>query len=257
MNSQSFDYKRIAEGYAKDRPFLHGQVIELLKKDLQITRNFSNGLDVGCGAGLSSKALKLICDKVTGTDISAEMIEAAKDFYINPCYTFLQSSAEEIRMPENTFDVVTAAGVINWIDEKKFLANLRPLMKEKGILIIYDFWITDRMKESAAYTDWWHNSYLNRFPKPQRKEDTWTKETVAPYGFELKNQKTYFLEYSFDKDAFIRFMMLQSNVNEQIDEKGKSEDEVRTWFENSLAPIFDAQKKILQFEGYYWNIHAR
>ena len=29
-----------------------------------------NGLDVGCGTGLSAKALKLICDKVTETDIS-------------------------------------------------------------------------------------------------------------------------------------------------------------------------------------------
>lgn len=61
MNSKSFDYKRIAEGYAKDRPYLHGQVIERLKRDLQINGNFANGLDVGCGAGLSTKALRSIC----------------------------------------------------------------------------------------------------------------------------------------------------------------------------------------------------
>lgn len=45
MNNQSFDYKRIAEGYAKDRPFLHSHVMELLKEKLRITHNFENGLD--------------------------------------------------------------------------------------------------------------------------------------------------------------------------------------------------------------------
>lgn len=41
---------------------------------MNITPIFSHGLDVGCGAGLSKKALKQVCKKVTGTDISEEMI---------------------------------------------------------------------------------------------------------------------------------------------------------------------------------------
>lgn len=72
MNNKAFNYKRIAVGY-KDRPFLHKHVMEQLQRDMS-SANFHNGLDVGCGAGLSTKALKLICDKVTGTDISEEMI---------------------------------------------------------------------------------------------------------------------------------------------------------------------------------------
>ena len=74
MNNKSFDYKRIAEGY-KDRPFLHKQVMEQLKNDMHID-HFQNGLDVGCGAGLSTRGLKLICDNVTGTDISEENLRS-------------------------------------------------------------------------------------------------------------------------------------------------------------------------------------
>ena len=77
MNNKLFNYKRIAEGY-KTRPFLHKQVIEQLQRDMNLT-HFQNGLDVGCGAGLSTKALKLICDKVTGTDISEEMVSVARE----------------------------------------------------------------------------------------------------------------------------------------------------------------------------------
>lgn len=72
MTPKDFDFRRIAEGY-KNRPFLHKQVIERFQKDIT-DHIFPNGLDIGCGAGLSSKALKLICRHVTGTDISDEMI---------------------------------------------------------------------------------------------------------------------------------------------------------------------------------------
>ena len=75
MDNKSFDSKRIAEGYAK-RPWLHKEVIELARKELGLSPyyKYRNGLDVGCGAGLSTKALGLICEKVTGTDYAASMI---------------------------------------------------------------------------------------------------------------------------------------------------------------------------------------
>lgn len=252
MNNKSFDYKRIALGYAKDRPFLHSQVIELVKKDMDIQGSFANGLDVGCGAGLSSKALKMICDRVTGTDISSEMVAAASALYPDPPYSFKRSSAEEIKAPENTFDIATAAGVIGWVEEEKFLPNLARIMKNNGVLIIYDFWITDKMQRDADYTNWWHQSYLQEFPKPPRKENVWTQEMVEPYGFDIKKQKECFFEHEFDLESFIRFMMLQSNVNAQIEEKGKSPEAVRRWFEETLDPVFQGERKVLIFEGYYW-----
>lgn len=252
MNNKSFDYKRIALGYAKDRPFLHSQVIELVKKDIGFQGNFENGLDVGCGAGLSSKALKMICDYVTGTDISGEMVAAASALYPNPPYDFFQSSGEEIKASDNTFDIVTVAGVINWVEEEKFLSNLARIMKNNGVLIIYDFWITDEMQENADYSNWWHQSYLKEFPKPPRKENVWTQEMTEPYGFEMKRQKECFFKYGFDLESFIRFMMLQSNVNAQIEEKGRPPEIVEKWFEETLGLIFKGERKTLIFKGYYW-----
>ena len=54
-NVISFDSARIAEGYKK-RPFLHGQVIEQFTERIGQNR-FHRGIDIGCGAGLSTKAL--------------------------------------------------------------------------------------------------------------------------------------------------------------------------------------------------------
>ena len=108
MDKITFDEKRIAEGYV-NRPWLHKKVIERFVSDCEVTSNFRNGLDVGCGAGLSTKALHLICDRVTGTDISEQMIQVCKEEYKdNKAYTFYRSKAQEKKEPAEKYDIVTA-----------------------------------------------------------------------------------------------------------------------------------------------------
>lgn len=252
MDKTLFDYKRIADGYAKDRPYLHPQVMEMLKKELQLQKNFNNGLDVGCGTGLSTKALKMICDHVTGLDVSEEMIKIAKAVYSSSEYTFYQSKAEEAKGEFNTYDIITVAGVINWIDEKLFLNRLNDILINNGILLIYDFWISDKMIGISAYNEWWNKQYLKLFPRPTRKENVWKSEDVESYNFKLLNQVNYTRTYDMDKNTFVRFMLTQSNVIAKVEKEGKSLNEVRKWFEQSLIPVFNNKKQTLIFEGYNW-----
>ena len=256
MDKFSFDQKRIAEGYAKDRPFLHPLVFDKLREDLNISDIFTHGLDVGCGAGLSTKALKQVCKKVTGTDISKEMINVCMVLYPEEGYEFFCSGAEKVDTPENTFDIVSAAGVINWIDEKAFLSNLQKIMCNNGLLFIYDFWITDRMSSNEKYTDWYQNFYLKEFPKPPRKEYRWTQE-MMPEFVTIMKQTDVELFYEFDLDSFIRFMMIQSNVNVQIEQGIRTEDDVRKWFYETLMPLWGEGTQTLMFEGYNWYLRVR
>ena len=127
-SDKDFDFKRVAQGY-KERPFLHKQVIERFQKDVS-GELFANGLDVGCGAGLSSKALKQICGHVTGVDISPEMIAVAREVCGDlQGYDFFVSSAEEIPLANKKYDIVTAAGVIPWINRENFLKNIRNIIR--------------------------------------------------------------------------------------------------------------------------------
>ncbi len=251
MNNQSFDFKRIAEGYAKDRPYLHPQVMAKVKNALSMEGKFHNGIDIGCGAGLSTKALKTICDKVTGTDISTEMIKIAKATCGEEGYSFSICKAEEIKS-ENPYDIATAAGVINWVEQEKFLENLNCCMVLGGYLIIYDFWITDRMVGENRYHDWWNNDYLKKFPKPFRKENVWTNQETAQFGFLIESQQEITMTWDFDMASFIRFMLIQSNVNEQIEKRSTTTEKAKEWFEETLMPVFDKQRKTLVFQGYIW-----
>lgn len=253
MNHKSFDDKRIALGYASDRPWLHKYVMERLKSDLNVTKAFHNGLDVGCGAGLSTKALKLICDNVTGTDISGEMIQVCSDTYDASEFTFYVAKAEEPMLSETPYDIATAAGVINWVDQEEFLKNMSSVMTKNAVLVVYDFWISDKMLDNDAYTEWFQNLYLKHFPKPPRKENVWCQRDM-PENFIIKDQVTYQIQYEFTLDSFIRFMMTQSNVNEQVQNHQKTESAIYDWMEQTLSPIFHGTSQILIFDAYSWYI---
>lgn len=251
MENTAFDYKRIAEGYKK-RPFLHKQVIERFQREV-CGKTFECGLDIGCGAGLSAKALKMICNQVVGSDISSEMIAVAGEVCgQDEEVSFIVSKAEEIPAMTSKADIVTAAGAIQWIDRTAFLKAMKNVMAENGYMLIYDFAISDKMLENEAYTRWWHEEYLKEFPKPFRNEYIWTNDDVSEYGFMMLNQVDYEMEYEFDLEAFIEFMMIQSNVNAKIEGEGRTVEDVSRWFHKTLEKVFVKSKETVIFRGYSW-----
>ena len=256
MDNKLFDSKRIASGYANDRPWLHQSIIEQIKVDFADKVPFQNGLDVGCGAGLSTKALKLICNKVTGTDISEEMVHICKTQYAAPEFTFYTAKAEETEIPQSSYDIVTAAGVVDWVEKDRFLENMKCVMAEYAPLIIYDFWISDKMVGNKAYTDWYQNQYLVKFPKPPRNSNVWEQEDI-PTSFSFIKQTVCEMQYEFDMASFIRFMMTQTNINLKIESGNMTEEEVHDWMRETLSLIFQGRKQTLIFDGYiriYQNI---
>ena len=62
------------------------------------------------------------------------------------------------------------------------------------------------------------------------------------------------MSYEFDLQSFVDFMMIQSNVNVQIANDKKAEEDVRKWMEETLQPIFAGNRKTLIFEGCSWYI---
>ena len=182
------------------------------------------------------------------------MVEVCKELYgYDKAYSFYVARAEETNTPDNKYDIVTAAGVINWVDEKKFMSNMFDVMEDGGLLVIYDFGITDKMAGNDAYTIWYRDEYLKRFPKPFRKENKWTQADL-PEGFSMEKQTEYDMEYTFDLESFVDFMLIQSNVNAQIEGGNISAEEAREWMKASLLPIFEQGKKSLIFHGYSWYI---
>lgn len=249
-----FDYERIARGYALDRPIYHIEFIDRVKNELNITQPFIYGLDIGCGAGSSSIALKKICKNVLAIDESGEMIKAAEQYCNDKSIVFQKCSAENFPLQECPYDVITAAGSINWIDETVFLKRVHDALSADGLLIIYDNPMIDRMINVPSFTDWWNNEYLQHFPKPYRKETVWDNEMLNPYGLTITHKLAINNQAMMSLNQLVHYLITQTNVISKIEHQGENLNDTINWFKTSLAPYFNIPNQTVCFEGYIWII---
>jgi ubiquinone/menaquinone biosynthesis C-methylase UbiE len=126
-----FDTPAAAEGYAKARPPLHARIVE------RIGIRAAAALDVGCGAGLSTAPLVKSSGRVVGIDPFPEMVKWASR--IANGAEFLTARAESLPFRDATFDLITAAGALNYSDPVRAFPELRRVLKPNGVLAVYDF----------------------------------------------------------------------------------------------------------------------
>lgn len=104
------------------------------KKSLRI-------LDIGCGAGFFTILLSKLQHKVTGIDLTPEMIEAAKNLAAqeNTAAEFLVMDAESTNFPSASFDVIIARNLMwNLPHPAKAYQEWLRLLKKDGLLLNYD-----------------------------------------------------------------------------------------------------------------------
>lgn len=246
-----FAFERVAEGYASHRPYYHPLVMNKVRQYLNLKNTCDAALDVGCGTGLSTIALKALADNVIGIDGSAEMIAVAEASG-HKQVTYRHAPAEALPFEAESFDLITACGSINWIDRAKFFLEARRVLREPGWVILYDNFITDQMRENEAYTQWYREHFLLRYPKPPRDERPLTQSECAGYGFAF-SQEAYTNELTWSREAYIEFMLTQSNVIVAVDMGDEALSEARAWMHATLKPIVpDDEKATFLFRGYIW-----
>ncbi len=129
----STDYdKTTAFHYAAYRPPLHEPIL----LDCLGKRKFKHGLDIGCGTGVSSLALKKFCNRVTGVDPSKKMISQTVT-QNNIDYQLLPN--KNLPFPEGTFDICTYAGAWWYGKSQALLDETIRVSTRKGTILLYDF----------------------------------------------------------------------------------------------------------------------
>ncbi len=147
-----FSPKSAAERYTKGRPFFHLLIIRRIKEFLSLAEPISSALDVGCGTGLSTIALREIAQNVIGVDASAEMIALAPrengiEYFVSP--------AENLPFDENEFDIITLSQVIHWLDRDKFLSEANRVLRPNGWLVAYDNYFSGKMTDNTKFHRWY------------------------------------------------------------------------------------------------------
>jgi SAM-dependent methyltransferase len=157
-----------ATHYAAYRPPLHKTILESV---FSASRKRHIGLDIGCGTGRSTYALSKYCSHVVGIDPSMEMLKEAQ---VQHSISYLNAPAEKIPIVDNSIDVVSIAGSLNYINRRLLVNELSRICSRKAEIIVYDFDLdlsgfeslfdTEILNDSLDYN---HQINLSGFPKIQ------------------------------------------------------------------------------------------
>jgi arsenite methyltransferase len=120
-------------------------------------------LDVGCGTGVDSLIAAVMVGpdgRVIGIDLTPDMVQRAK---LNLGKTslknvrFLESSAENLSFPDETFDFVISNGVINLVaDKAKAVREIFRVLKKNGKLMMADqILVGHRPGDTKSMVDTW------------------------------------------------------------------------------------------------------
>ena len=117
-------------------------ILERFKSYKSFNKNFFRGkeiIDVGCGGGRYSNALKTLgAKKVIGVDYGSDGIKLARKNYKKKNLYFKKQNVLNLKFPDNNFDIVFCNGVLHHTSNRdKGIKELIRVCKPGGYVFLY------------------------------------------------------------------------------------------------------------------------
>jgi SAM-dependent methyltransferase len=245
-----FSPKTAAGRYAAGRIYFHPLVVGRIRELLSLEEPVARALDVGCGTGLSTVALKEITREVVGVDAAPEMLAHAPR---EASVVYLCAVAERLPFDAARFDLITMSQVFHWVDARRFFAEARRVLRAEGWLVVYDNYMTGRMRGRDEFEAWFREVYLRRYPSPPRGRLAFDEEETRREGFELFAHERYASAYEFSVASLVDFLSTQSNVIAAVEGRGEEIGAAREWLTQGVRPLFgEAARAEFLFDAPIW-----
>ena len=227
-----FSSASMALGYARSRPPLHERIVALAGLP-----RCSRALDIGCGSGLSTRALAGTATTSIGIEPVEAMVKVAPQ--VAPGASFVHGRAEALPFAARTFDLLTAAGSLNYVDLDLFFLEARRVLAKNGLLFVYDF---------SQPRDDSFSQFTTRYPPPPGHARKLDPDILAalPSGFRLTRSQSFEIPLPMSPAAYIDYAMTETNVAHAI-AQGTPEAEIRRWCTDSLHTT----PRDVLFPGYF------
>jgi SAM-dependent methyltransferase len=237
---------RVAAGYAFGRPPVHARILERVRERLRIDRPLSRALDVGCGAGRSTAALAPLAATVVGLDPALAMLEHRRS--VAAAAHFVVGQTERLPFEDGAFNLVTAAGSINYTDRDLALPELARVLAPDGTLVVYDFSAGRRFSDGPKL-EHWYAEFDSRYPDEPGygidvRELAWADACLA-----LDTYEEFEIGIAMTLDSYLRYAMSETRVELALS-GGAREAEVRAWCAETLKNVFGERPRDVVFDAY-------
>ncbi|MFN7543922.1 MAG: class I SAM-dependent methyltransferase [Acidobacteriota bacterium] len=250
MNNNPFGTAAMSEGYATARPALHGWIVERAMK----RAGGGGGVrDVGCGAGLSTAAVGPWARRAVGMEPAVSMLITARRRGAKE--EFVAGQAERLPFADQSFDWLTAAGSLNYVDLPAFFGEAGRVLRARGGVVVYDFAPGRKWRTSRGLEDWFEE-FVGRYPSPPSEAKFLDPSVLGGLnlGFQVEEAEEFETGIPMERDFYRRYMMTESNVAYAI-RRGIAASEIEGWIEETM-PVAGWGEVL--FRGYWaimraWN----
>jgi SAM-dependent methyltransferase len=233
-----------AADYAKFRPTYPPELFEYLAS---IAPGRELEWDCATGNGQAARALRPYFQKVIATDASREQIAQAPpadgiEFRVAP--------AEQTGLPSAAVDLVTVAQAVHWFDLPRFYAEVRRVLRPRGVLACWCYTLLSIAPEIDAVVWRLYEDILGTYWPPERKL-TDERYLTIPFPFEELAPPAFEMRHRWDLAQLGGYLNTWSSVKKYQAEHGESPLEL-VWDE--IVALWGDERKA---KPVVWPIHLR
>jgi SAM-dependent methyltransferase len=239
----------MAAGYATSRPEVHPRVLERVYQQLGRAGPFPRALDVGCGAGVSTRALSGFAERSIGLEPAEAMLQWASK--LAPSADFMVGGAEAIPLRARSVDLITAAGSLNYANLDRFFPEAARVLRPHGVLVVYDFSAGKSFRGEASL-DEWSSRFFTRYPPPVDEGRELSPAILAELqsGFRVDIHQQFEIGMILTPDFYLDYVMTETNVAAAV-RRGVPHSEIRRWCGETLEPVWKGADREVLFRGYF------
>lgn len=244
-DSSIYDSERVAAAYAFTRPPVHRHLVARLPSYLSRPGPIAVALDIGCGAGMSTAALALVAKRTVGLEPHRPML--AHSGQVAPTAVFCVGRAEALPFSPGAFDLVTAAGALNYADLALSLGEVARVLSVRGLFAPYDFSAGRRIRDDTRLAAW-HDEFQARFPSPPGYALDLRALDYRAHGLALAGYEAIEVGITMSLTQYIDYLLGEAGVEMAL-RRGGQEAQVRAYCEAGLAGIFDSGPREVLFDA--------
>jgi SAM-dependent methyltransferase len=169
---------------------------------------------------------------------------------VAPEARFVAGSAEELPFAARSFDLVAAAGSLNYTDLPSALAEVARVLTHDGTFLLYDFSEGRRSLTDDALATWFE-SFEQRFPWPSGWQQLIVRELpLTSSGLRLRDYTDVEVRLPMTCEAYLRYAVHEVNVDSALTRGVCSEEDAQDWCRRTLRQVFEDGELTVVFRGY-------